>query len=244
MKPIRQVRPLREDSLNFHHILLQVGKAALQKHLPMVQNTHMVAHILQLPQVVGRDKNRELPLCHLTQQHTPCFAPHERIQPVHGFIQQQHIRHDGQSEPESCLLLHALAELSQGLFRIQIEDFAQLSKPVHPEGRIDVTENLHHIMDSRLGIKEDIVRNIGDACLDGRVFKDRLSIHQNISAILPINARQAADAGALPRSVCSDQTVNRTGRNGKIHPVQGTKSVKGFDQISNHNCVTHLLYSS
>ena len=47
--------------LDLYDVLLQIGKRTLQQHLTLVQHAHMVAYVLQLPQIVRRDQNRRFP---------------------------------------------------------------------------------------------------------------------------------------------------------------------------------------
>ena len=45
--------PIRRMSKGMQKQALEVAEAALQQHLAFVHDAHMVAHVLQLPQVVG-----------------------------------------------------------------------------------------------------------------------------------------------------------------------------------------------
>ena len=48
------------DELHLDHVVLQVGEAPFQQELSVVHDADMVAHVLQLAQVVRRDEHRRL----------------------------------------------------------------------------------------------------------------------------------------------------------------------------------------
>ena len=80
---------LLKDHLHLYHILLKVGKAPLHQDLPMGEDAHMVAHVLQLPQVVGGDQYRGAVFGHIGHEEAPHLTPHHRVQPVHRLVQHQ-----------------------------------------------------------------------------------------------------------------------------------------------------------
>ena len=94
----RQLRqlPVRKDHLELQDVVLKVGEGALQQHLSVGEDAHMVAHILQLPQVVGGDQHGGPPLGHISHEEGPHLPPHHRIQAVHRLIQHQDVRHTAQ----------------------------------------------------------------------------------------------------------------------------------------------------
>lgn len=47
-----------EGHLQLHGVVLQVGQAALQQHLALCHDTHVVADVLQLAEVVAGHQNR------------------------------------------------------------------------------------------------------------------------------------------------------------------------------------------
>ena len=71
--------PVLEGHLELDHVILKVGEGPFQKYLAMGQDAHMVAHVLQLPQVVGGHQHRGPPLGHVTHQQGPDLTAHHRV---------------------------------------------------------------------------------------------------------------------------------------------------------------------
>ena len=57
-----------EGHLQFHGVILQVGQAPLQEHLALIHNAHMVAHVLQLTEVVAGHQHRSATLGNIAHQ--------------------------------------------------------------------------------------------------------------------------------------------------------------------------------
>ena len=107
--------------LELDSVILQVREGALQKHLTLIHNAHMVTHILQLPEVVAGEKHRGAPGGHIIQQHLPDLAAHDRVQAVHRLIQHQVLGHTAHGDPKGRLALHTLAHAADGLLFRQVK---------------------------------------------------------------------------------------------------------------------------
>ena len=51
--------------LQLHHVVLQLGKRALQKDFSLIHDANMVAYILQLAEVMRADQYRSAALGHI-----------------------------------------------------------------------------------------------------------------------------------------------------------------------------------
>ena len=231
VQPLRQFPFLRQGQLDFNNIVLQFIEGTLQQHFPVVHNAHMVAHVLQLPQVVGGHQYRAAVFRHVGQQQVPDLAAHHRVQAVHRLVQHDVVRAAAEGQPEGRLLLHALGHFADGLAQAQVKGAAQLLKARLTEAGVDAAVKQHHVLDGGLGIVKHIVGDVGDAPLHGRVFIHRLPFDQHLAGVLPVDARHMADQGGLACPVGAHQTVDCPLGHRDIQAVQGLKAVKALDQI-------------
>ena len=195
----------------------------------------MVAHVLQLPQVVRGDQHRRPLLRHVLQQNAPDLTAHHRVQAVHRLVQDHQFRLQAHGQPEGRLFLLSLAELTHQLLRVQREGLAQGLKTLHREVRVHVPIESHHIPDRSLAVIKDLIGDIGDAALDGGVFIDLLAADADLTRVLPVNAGQVADQGGLARAVGPHQAVDRSLRRMQIQAVQGPEPVKALAEPANVN---------
>lgn len=217
--------------LQLYRVVLQVAETALQQHLTMVQDAHMVAHVLQLPQVVAGHQHRRAALRHVAQKQRPHLPPHHRVKAIHRLVQNEVLRHTAHHQPKGRLLLHTLAHPPQHHFLIQREDLLQLLVPLPAEIGVDTGEEFRHLPDARLREVVPVVADNGHTTLHGDVLIYRLTVHQHVAAVLPVDARQMADDGGFPRAVGPYQTVHRAvgHRHGQV--VQRPEAVKGLDDV-------------
>ena len=73
----------------------------------------MVAHILQLPQIVTGDHHRRTVLRHKVHQQLLHQFPHHRVQAVKNLVKQDTARLGGQPQQNRSLALHTLTHLAQ-----------------------------------------------------------------------------------------------------------------------------------
>ena len=77
---------VRKHHLHFHHVVLKLRKAPLQQHMAPVHDAYVVAHVLQLPEVVAGYQHRSAPLRHIAHHQAPYLPAHHRIKTIHRFI--------------------------------------------------------------------------------------------------------------------------------------------------------------
>ncbi|MPM63334.1 hypothetical protein SDC9_110214 [bioreactor metagenome] len=107
----------------------------------------MVAHVLQLPQVVGGHQHRGAALRNVLHQQRPHLAAHHRVQSVHRFVQHQQVRPAAQGKPEGRLLLHALGQPADGpLFVHGGEHVLERPVPGGVEPGEEAPVKAHHIL--------------------------------------------------------------------------------------------------
>lgn len=70
----------------------------------------MVADIFQLPQVVGSNDGRELPLFHVVCENALYGLPHNRIQAVKSLVTKQVLRSGADAAQDGNLLFHTLGK--------------------------------------------------------------------------------------------------------------------------------------
>ena len=123
----------------------------------------MVADILQLSQVVGRDDRRQVPLRHIVGKQAFHRLAHHRIQPVEGFVAEDIIRPRAKAKDHRKLLFHALGEGRDLSSEIQAEGIHQLIKPGPVKGRINIFIEPHHFLRRRVGKEMLVVGNIKES---------------------------------------------------------------------------------
>ena len=184
--------PFTKNSLNLHHVFLQITEAALEKHFASVHNSHMVADIFQFAQIVGGNQHCRPSFRHISQKNTPDLTAHQRVKPIHRLVKQQKVRRCGKCQPESRLLLHAFTQLADQPFGVNLKGRAELFKALFAEMREHIPIQLHHVMDRCLRIEEHFIGDIGDTAFQLRIFKYFFSTDQNFPAVLP------QDSGKMP----------------------------------------------
>ena len=192
----------------------------------------MVAHILQLPQVVGGDQHRGPPLGHVPHEKGPHLPPHHRVQAVHRLIQHQDVRHTAQGQPEGGLLLHPLGQAADGLLLVHGgEGVLQRLIPLVVELGIQSPVELHHVPG---GGGQEVVQLVGDPghpALHRRVFIHRLTVHPHGAGVRPVDAGDVPQNGGLARAVGPHQAVNGAPLHRHGQAVQGPEAVKALDHV-------------
>ena len=191
----------------------------------------MVAHVLQLPQVVAGHQHRGAPLGHVAQKQRPYLPPHHRVKAVHRLVQNEVLRHAAHRQPEGRLLLHTLGHAAQHQLLVQREHLLQLLVALPAEGGIQPCIELRHLPDTALGEIVPVVADDGHAPLHGGVLIHRLAVHQHVAAVLPVDARQMADDGGLARTVGAHQSVHRAVGHRHGQAVQRPEAVKALDDV-------------
>ena len=229
---VGEFRALAQDQLGLDHAALHLRQGALQQQLPGVQDAHVVAHVLQLPQIVGREQDRGAPLGHVLHQDAPDLPAHHRVQAVHRLVQDQHPGLDGDGQQEGRLLLHALGVAPQLHPVVQAEGRQQPAVALVREVGIDAAVKPAHLLEARGGEVEDVVRDERDPGFDVGILIDRLAVHRDRPVIRAENAGDVPDQGGLSRPVGPDQAVDRPVRHGQGQIVQGPDLPEGLGQIA------------
>ena len=138
-------------------------------------------------------------------------------------------------QPEGGLLLHALAQAAQGPLLVDLEDLFQLLVPLHGEMGVEAPVEPAHVPDAGLGEVIPVVGNGGDPGLQGLVFPNGLAVDGELSLVLAVDARQAADQGGFSRAVGAHQAVDASRRNAEAHAVQGGEAAEAFDGVGDLN---------
>ena len=237
---------VREDHLELHHVVLQLGEGPLQQDLAVVQDAHVVADVLQLPEVVAGDQDGGAPLADIPHDERPDLAAHDGVQAVHGLIEDEAVRHGGEGEPEGRLLLHALTEAADGPLLVQAEDVPELLPALHGEPGVEAPVETGHIPDGGGAEVVPIVRDGGDPGFQGGVLPDGLAVDGDGAGIRAVDARQVADEGGFAGPVGAHETVDTALGHRQGGVGQGGEAVKGLGEILHldHRSATSLISAS
>ena len=145
VEPFRKPGAVGQRQDHLDDVLLQIGHAALHAAPPVVEDADVIAHVLQLPQVVGGHQHRRLVLRHVREDQTPDLTAHHRIEAVHRLVQDQDFRPGRQRQPEGRLLLHPPAEPPNGPVLVQRKGLRELFKSFLVKARVDLCIKAHHI---------------------------------------------------------------------------------------------------
>ena len=92
-----------------------------------MHDADVVAHVLQLAEVVRRYEHRHALLRHILHDKRPHLPPHHGVEAVHRLIEHEYLRPRRKRDPERRLLLHAARKAADGARIVKREDLAQLS---------------------------------------------------------------------------------------------------------------------
>ncbi|MMZ62502.1 hypothetical protein D1872_247130 [compost metagenome] len=67
----------------------QIIDLLVKQEAPLVHNTYVITHILNLPQIMGRDDNRHLTLGSILEQQVLHMSAHHRVKTINGLIQNE-----------------------------------------------------------------------------------------------------------------------------------------------------------
>ena len=213
----------------------------LEQDLAAVHDAHVVAHVLELAQVVRRDEHGRAVFGDVGQHEIPDLTAHDGVEPVDRLVEHEHVRPQAHRQPERGLLLHALGQAADLPLRVELKHLAELLIALGVELRVDAAVVAHHVRDRRLREIEHVVRDVGDARLDGRVFVHGLAVDVDHAAVRAVDARQMADERGLARAVRPDEAVHRAARHGHGHAVERAEAVKRFDDVFDFNHGSFLL---
>ena len=192
----------------------------------------MVAHVLQLPQVVGGHQHRGPPLGHVPHEQRPDLAAHHRVEAVHRLVQQQIVRPAAQRQPKRGLLLHPLGQAADGpLFVHGGECLPQLLIAVRVEGGVEPPVELHHVPGGGGGEVVQLVGYARHAGFHRRVLIDGRTLQGDFPAVLAVGPGEVAQYGGFARPVGPHQPVDGPPGHRHGQPVQGVEAIEALDHV-------------
>ena len=196
---------VRKDALHLGQTKLHGSKIPGQKKPSAVQQTDMVADVLQLTQVVGGDDRRQAPLGHIIGKNTLDSLAHHGIQTVEGFVAQQILRIGAQPAQDSELFFHASGIMLDPPFWIQTEIPQQPVEPHRVKRGIDSLIISAHVAGVSIPEKIGIIRDKENLFLHVRMVVDRLPGYLDLPGILTKDPAYQPQERALARAVGPDQ---------------------------------------
>ena len=184
-----------------------------------------------------RDEHGRAVFGDIGQHEIPDLTAHDGVESVDRLVEHEHIRPQAHRQPERGLLLHTLGQAADLPLRIELKHLAELLIAFGVEFRVDAAVVAHHVRNRRLREIEHVVRDVGDARLDGRVFVHGLTVDVDRAAVRAVDARQVADERGFARAVRPDEAVHRAARHGHGHAVERAETVKRLDNVSDFNHV-------
>lgn len=118
-----------------------------------MKQTHMVAYVLQLPQVMGSDDWSQVPVLHIRRKYALYRLAHHRVQPVKGLVAEQVVRARAYAADNGDLFLHALGKCMNLPLLVQTEISHQLVETRLVKFLIHFPVITHHLLRSCI-IKE------------------------------------------------------------------------------------------
>ena len=94
--------------LDFGKVAAQLVQLPLEQDVSAVQQTDLVAQILQLPQVVGGNQDGDASFDDIVRNQLAYSDADDRVKPVECFIQQQIFGHTAHAEDDGDLAAHPL----------------------------------------------------------------------------------------------------------------------------------------
>ena len=206
-----------------------------------MKQPYMVAHILQLTQIVAGNHHRRAVLRHKIYQKLLHQFPHHRVQAVKNFVKQDTARLGGQPQQDRRLALHALTHLAQPSVKGNGKQLFHPGKVVLAPPGIHAAVQPCQPPHGGGGSKIRKVRDKHSAALDLLVLKRRLAVNEHPPAVRPIHTGQNAQQRGLTGTVRAYQPKNGAVLHLQRQVAQGGNAVKLLAHILNFN---HLGPSS
>ena len=128
-----------------------------------------------------------------------------------------------------------LGEFAHRPLFVETEELRELFIALHVKAWVLTLDKAGHVEDAGLGIKENVVGDIGDLCFDRRGFINRLSVNKQFSHVLPVDTHQMTDERGLSSTVRPNKTVYRALRRRQRETVKSMKAVKALDEPLSFN---------
>jgi hypothetical protein len=201
----------------------------------------MVAHILELAQVVGCDYGCEAAVIHIVCKNTFYCLAHDGIKTVKGFVAQQISGTGADPAQNSELFFHTAGIMLYAAFGVQGKIRQHFPEADGIEFRVDSRVEAPYILCVSVSEKAWIVRDKKDILTDCRIVVHGLAADFNPAGILTQDTADHPQKGAFAGSVCAYQTEYLAVFNLERDIIYGSDIPESFCQIP--DCYHFFLYS-
>ena len=148
-----------------------------------MKQSHMIAYVLQLPQVMGSNDGSQVPVLHIRCKYALYRLAHHRIQSVEGLVAEQVVRASAHAAYNRNLFLHALGKCVYLPLLVQAEISHQLVETRLVKSLVHLPVIMHHLLRSGI-IKEVLfIRYIEKALLCRDILKHLMSVNGYASLV-------------------------------------------------------------
>ena len=148
-----------------------------------MKQSHMVAYVLQLPQVMGSNDWSQVPVLHIRRKYALYRLAHHRVQPVKGLVAEQVVRACAHAADNGDLFLHALGKCVYLPLLVKAEIFHQLVETRLVKSLVHLPVIMHHLLGSGI-IKEVLfIRYIEKALLCRDILKYLMPVNGYASLV-------------------------------------------------------------
>ena len=210
---------------------LQHIQVFLKQQPPGGKQSHLVAQVLQLPQVVTAYHHGGAPLRYLLGQQLFHHQPYHRVQPVKGLIQQQVISMAAQRRQKRRLPPHPLAEGGKGLIGLQRKAPAKGVVGLHGKAGIQPPVEACQVLHGALGREIQVIAEIQNAILRRDVLKDILALQRHPAAIGAVHPAHQPHQRGFSAAVGPHQSIYASPPDLGIQPIQRGFILKPFYQV-------------
>ena len=173
-----------------------------------MQQTHMVADVLQLAQIVARDDRRQTALGNVLCEQALDRLTHDRVESVERFVAEQVVRAAAHAADDRHLLFHALGERAYLAHLVQTEGVHQLEIALFVELFVKSAVIVFHVLRRAVREKELLIRDKEAAALDRRVLKDLFPVDPDLALVRLQNAGEHAQERRFARAVRANKAVD------------------------------------
>ena len=213
-----------------------------------MQQTHMVADVLQLAQVVARDDRRQTALRDVLREQALDRLTHDRVETVERLVAEQVIRSAAHAADDRDLFFHALGERADLARLVESEGAHQLEIALFVELFVKPAIIVFHVLRRAVREKELLIRDKEAAALDRRVLKDLFPVDPDLALVRLQNAGEHAQERRFARAVRANKAVDRGVLHLRADVIDRRDVVKTLGRVirsdhllSSPFCVTHAV---
>ena len=203
-----------------------------------MQESHVVAEVLQLAQVVRCDDGRERTVAHIADQEALDRLTRNGVQPVEGFITEKILAAARQSADNGTLTLHPLGKGLDFLLVGKRKRLAQLTEACAVEARVDGPIIVLHGAQRCILEEIQLVGNEKAALLDGGILPNGLAVDGHPARIGLEHAGKNTHKGGFSRTVRADKAEYTAVAHLGADIPHRRKAVEGFGHI---RCTNHIF---